>query len=172
MDPFPTEGIYYKTVASSITYCMSVRGTSSPTVLQELDALHARGAKLVFGIKEKMSVENTLTQVNWEPISYIYKRRILSWMHRIYYESCPRVISEKFTRKSGRLRNPLQFEIPRYRKEVGRNSLRYRNTDLKQDKNLNTFRNNIKRFKNKVNQMPFSKEVCMINNKHRDYKYH
>ena len=78
MDPFPTEGIYYKTVVSSITYCISVRGTSSPTVLQELDALHARGAKLVEGIKEKMSVENTLTQVNWEPISYTYKRRILS----------------------------------------------------------------------------------------------
>ena len=101
-------------------------------------------------------------------------------MHRIYYESCPRVISEKFTKKSGRLRNPLQFEIPRYRKEIGRNSLRYRgpviwdamNTDLKQDKNLNTFRSNIKRFKNKVNQMTFSKEVCIINNKHRDYKYY
>ena len=120
------EEIYYKTVVSLITYCISVWGTSSLTVLQELDALHARGAKLVYGIKEKMSVENTLTQINWEPISYIYKRRFLSWMHRIYYESCPRVISEKFIKKSGRLRNPLQFEIPRYRKEIGRNSLTYR----------------------------------------------
>ena len=92
------EEIYYKTVVSSMTYCISVWGTSSPTVLQELDALHARGVKLVYGIREKMSVENTLTQVNWEPISYIYKRRILSWMHRIYYEGCPRVISEKFTK--------------------------------------------------------------------------
>ena len=46
-----------------ILYCISVWGTSSPTVLQELDALHARAAKLVYGIKEKMSVENTLMQV-------------------------------------------------------------------------------------------------------------
>ena len=125
-----------------------------------------------------MSVENSLTQFNWEPISYIYKRRILSWIDRIYYGSCPRVISEKFTKKSGELRNPSQFEIPRYRKETGRNSLRYRgaviwnamSTDLKQDKNWNTFRNNIKRFKNRVNQITFSEEVCIINNKHRDYK--
>ena len=145
------EEIYYKTVVSSITYCISVWGTSSPTVLPEVDALHAREAKLVYGIKEKMSVENTVTKVNWEPISYIYKRRIPSWIHRIYYESYPRVISEKFTKKSGGLRNPLQFEIPRYRKEIGKNSLKHRepviwnamNTDLKQDKNLNTFRNNI-----------------------------
>ena len=110
------EEIYYKTVVSSITYCISVWGTSSPTVLQELDAQHERAAKLIYGIKEKMSIKNTLTQVNWKPISYIYKRRILSWMHRIYYGSCPRVISEKFTKKSVRLRNALQFEIPRYRK--------------------------------------------------------
>ena len=149
------EEIYHKTVVSLITCCISVWDTSSPTVLQELDVLHERAAKFVYGIKETMSVKNTLTQVNWEPISYIYKRRILSWMPRIYYESCPRVISEKFTKKSGRLRNPLQFEIPRYRKEVGRNSRRYRvpvicnamNTDLKQGKNLITFRNNIKRLK-------------------------
>ena len=43
------EEIYYKTMVSSITYCISV----SPTVLQELDALRARVAKLVDGIKEK-----------------------------------------------------------------------------------------------------------------------
>ena len=46
------------------------------------------------------------------------------------------------------------------------------NTDLNQDKNLNTFRNNIKWFKSRVNQITFSKEVCMTNNKHRDYKYY
>ena len=173
------EEICYKTVVSLIMYCISVWGTSSPTVLQELDAPHARVAKLAYDIKEKMSVENTLTQVNWEPISYVYKRRILSWMHRIYYESCPRIILGKFTKKSGRLRNLLQFEIPRYRKEIGRNSLRYNgpviwntmNIDLKPGKNLNTFRNNIKRFKNRVNQITFSKEVCMTSYKHRDYKY-
>ena len=37
--------IYCKTVVSSITYCISVWDTSSPTVLQELYALHARAAK-------------------------------------------------------------------------------------------------------------------------------
>ena len=40
------------------------------------------------------------------------------------------------------------------------------NTELKQGKNLNTFRNNIRRFKNRVNQVTFSKEACMINNRH------
>ena len=78
------EEIYYKTVVSSIMYCISVWGTSSLTVLQELDVPQARAAKLEYGIKEKMSVENTLTQVNWESISCIYKRRILSWMPTEY----------------------------------------------------------------------------------------
>ena len=42
-----TEEIYYKTVVSSVTYFISVWSTSSPTVLQELDVLHARLAKLL-----------------------------------------------------------------------------------------------------------------------------
>ena len=46
------------------------------------------------------------------------------------------------------------------------------NIELKQDKNLNTFRSNIKRFKNRVNQVTLSKETCIINNKDKDYQYY
>ena len=51
--------------------------------------LHARAARLIYGIKDKMSVSNTFARVKWEPISYIYKRRVLTWMQKMYYENCP-----------------------------------------------------------------------------------
>ena len=81
------EEIYYKTIVSSITYCISVWGTSSPWILEELDSLHARAARLIYGIKDKLSVSNTFARVKWEPISYTYKRRVLTWMQKMYYET-------------------------------------------------------------------------------------
>ena len=114
------EEIYYKTIVSSITYCISVWGTSSPWILEELDSLHARAARLIYGIKDKMSVSNTFARVKWEPISYIYKGRVLTWMQKMYYESCPQPLCGIIKKKSGRLRNPMQLEVPRYKREIGR----------------------------------------------------
>ena len=106
------EEIYYKTIVSSITYCISVQGTPSPWILEELDSLHARAVRLIYGIKDKMSVSNTFARVKWEPISYIYKRRVLTWMQKMYYENCPQPLCGIIKKKSGRLRNPMQLEVP------------------------------------------------------------
>ena len=120
-----------------------------------------------------------LQRANWEPMSYLYKRQILSWMHQIYYETFPSPISNNFVKKSGRLSNPPQFVVPRYHKEIGRNSLRYRgvvlwntiDSKLKSYDNLDTFKNKIKYFKNSVNQLSFRKESCLITNKAHDFYY-
>ena len=84
-------------------------------------------------------------------------------MHQIYYETCPLTITEHFTKKSGRLTNPLQFVVPPYRRDIGRISLEYRgtvlwntvDTNLKKYSNLNTFKNKIKQFKSSINQLSF-----------------
>ena len=80
-------------------------------------------------------------------------------MHEIYYETCPLPIAENFTKKSGRLTNPLQFVVPQYRKGIGRISPKYRgvvlwntvDTNFKKYSNLNTFKNNIKQYKSGIN---------------------
>ena len=88
-------------------------------------------------------------------------------------------ITEHFTKKSGRLTNPLQFVVPRYRRDIGRTSLKYRgavlwntvDTNLKKYSNLNTFKNKIKQFKSSINQLSFRKTPCMITKESHDYCY-
>ena len=124
------EQIYYKTVITAITYCIAVWGTASDSHMDEPDTLHAKAAKIIYNIKENCSDEEVLQKANWESISYLYKRRLLTWMHQIYYETCPLPITEHFTKKSGRLTNPLQFIVPRYRRDIERTSLKYRGAVL------------------------------------------
>ena len=98
--------------------------------MDELDTLHAKAAKIIDNIKENCSFEVILQKTNWESISYLNKRRLLTWMHQIYYETCPSPITDHFTKKSGRLTNPLQFVVPRYCRDIGRTSLKYRGAVL------------------------------------------
>ena len=93
------EEIYFKTVVSAATYCITVWGTSSPAILNAVDALHARAAKMIHNIKGARSAEEILSKAGWEPISYIYKKRVLTWMHRIYYKTCPKQIYEQFSER-------------------------------------------------------------------------
>ena len=173
------ELIYFRTIIPAITYCIAVWGTASAVYLEELETLHAKAAKIIHKIKVNCSDGDLLQRANWEPISYLYKRRIVSWMHHIYYETLPSPISNNFVKKSGRLSNPQQFVVPRYHKEIGRNSLRYRgvvlwntiDSKLKSYDNLDTFKDKIKYFKNSVNQLSFRKESCLITNKAHDFYY-
>ena len=71
--------IYFKTVVSSMTYCISVWGTSSNVILDAIENLHSRAAKLIHKIKDRtLTNEEIIDKVNWQPISYIYKKRLLT----------------------------------------------------------------------------------------------
>ena len=153
------EEIYFKTVVSAATYCITLWGTSSPAIQNAVAALHARAAKTIHKIKGEKSTEEILNKAGWEPISYIYKKRILTWIHRIYYKTCPKQIYEQFSERKTNLRNPLQVEVIRYKKEIGRNSFKYRggvlwnlvNNNLKSQENMTTLKKKIEEYKENVN---------------------
>ena len=72
------EQIYYKTVITAIIYCIAVWRTASDSHMDELDSLHAKVAKIIYNIKENCSDEVILQKANWESISYLHKRRLLT----------------------------------------------------------------------------------------------
>ena len=90
------EEIYFKTIVSMATHCIAVWGTSSPAILNAVDALHGRTAKLIHKIKGTRSKEEILNKAVWQLISCIFKKRILTGMHRIYYKTCPKQIYDQF----------------------------------------------------------------------------
>ena len=62
--------IYFKSIIPAITYGIIVWGDCSSTIMETLNPIHARAARIVHH-------QGKPQQSNWLPISYIYKRRLL-----------------------------------------------------------------------------------------------
>ena len=57
---------------------------------------------------------------NWQPLSYIYKRRMLSVMHQVYDDNTQTDIKSLFVTKEQNgymydTRKKLQFDVQRYK---------------------------------------------------------
>ena len=150
------EQIYYNTVIPCITYCISVWGNCSPALFDKVEIIHARAASVINKLPSELSNKQSLAMANWQPLSYIYKRRILSLMHQIYYDNTQSDIKNLFVKKEQNVydtREKLQFEVQRYKSETCRNSLRYRgplilnslSNELKKLQNITTFKSNLKK---------------------------
>ena len=82
-------------------------------------------------IKDRtLTNEEIMNEVNWQPISYIYKKRLLTYMHTIYYGNCPALLSRPFEKRKTRTQNTLQFDTNPLKRDIGTNSLRYRGSLL------------------------------------------
>ena len=70
------ERFYFATIIPTVTYNISVWG--QPNKFESLEEIHVKAAKIIHCLPNKLSTYETLDKVNWMPISYIYKRRLLS----------------------------------------------------------------------------------------------
>ena len=100
------EEIYYKTIISRVTYGISVWGNCSVPLFQRLEAIHARAARFIYNLPKELPDEKSLKRANWQPSSYIYKRRLSTIMHKFHHNTGDKSIQALFTRKA---RNQNQF---------------------------------------------------------------
>ena len=80
------EDIYYKMVIPKVTYGMLVWGTCSYNVFEKIEKQHARATKLIKNIPRKNERNRVLEIVGWDPIIYIYKRKVATEMCKILKE--------------------------------------------------------------------------------------
>ena len=124
------EKIYFKGIVPSITYCIAIWGSCSPSTFNILEHLHLKAAKLIHKLPSETSDTDVLDLVKWKPLAYIYKRRIASIMYQVYHNSLPDQFSALFETRnintSYTLRRINYFSHVRYNSNIGRNSVRYR----------------------------------------------
>ena len=74
---------------------------------------------MIYNIEQgHLTCEQILHKVNWKPIANIYKRRILSFMHDIYYTNVPKDLQNLFERNERIGRRKQSFNIgPKLKKE-------------------------------------------------------
>ena len=177
------ETIYFSSIVPTITYCSLVWGTSTPSLMYELEHIHARAAKTIHRLPRDISDQDALETTGWEPLSNQYKKKLLTLMYKVNSDITPDKITNLFSLANPyyNLRNSNHFVLPRFNLAIGRNSLRYRGplaweltpTSLKQSPSLKNFKNLLKqsRYRLFINNISFLKEACMVSNKNQDYTY-
>eukprot|EP00112_Aurelia_sp_Birch-Aquarium-sp1_P000026 Seg1000.5 transcript_id=Seg1000.5/GoldUCD/mRNA.D3Y31 product="putative RNA-directed DNA polymerase from transposon BS" pseudo=true protein_id=Seg1000.5/GoldUCD/D3Y31 len=174
------EEIYFKTIIAAISYGMIVWWTCSSAHTADLERIHVRAARIIHRLPRDIPDEEILRLAKWDRLDYIYKRMILSIMHKVYQQTAPEALERHFSRKLTRSRDNLSFELPRCSREIGRTSVRWRgpllwNTlpiNLRSIKGKDTFKNQLKSMKEHLNAVSFNKEACLIQKKQRDFIYY
>ena len=177
------ETIYFSSIVPTITYCSLVWGTSSPSLMYELEHIHARAAKTIHRLPRDISDQDALETTGWEPLTNQYRKKLLTLMYKVNSNITPDKITNLFSLANPyyNLRNSNHFVLPRFNLAIGRNSLRYRGplvwgltpTTLKQSPSLKNFKNLLKqnRHRHFINNISFLKEACMASLKNQDYTF-
>jgi len=148
------ETIYLNSIVLTITYCSLVWGTSTPSLMNELEHIHARAAKTIHRLPRDISDHDALETNGWEPLSNQYKKKVLTLMNKVNSNITPDKVTNLFSIANlhYNLRSSNHFVVPRFNLDNGRNSLRYRGpltweltpTSLTQSPSLNNFKNLLK----------------------------
>ena len=174
------EEIYFKTIIPSVVYCIAVWGSSVESGLQKLEKVHARAARIVNQLPKDHDTEVTLERAGWPPLSYIYKKRIITIMHGCFHGRYDHRIAEMLNvNQRKRIGKENNFQIIRPKKEIGRNSFRFRGPviwnlvadDIKNIKNKNTFKEKLKSMKDTIIRTSFKKGTTFNSNKDANFLY-
>ena len=130
LSPKELEEIYFKTVVSGVSYCIPVWGGCTAPLFNKLEDIHSKQPGL-FTIYHATEITPMFyKKANWLPLSYMYKKAILKYVHQAFYQAGPAQITELFSVKATKYDSPRskQLVLDRTKKEIGRLSLRHRGT--------------------------------------------
>ena len=161
------EEIYFKTIIPSVTYCLAAWGSCSESLFQEIEKIHERAAKIIHGIASDNADEDVLRKAKWDKISYLYKRKLLIIVQNAHLQRLPDRICDLFDKCQNtyrHLRSGTKFNVPEYKTDAGRNSIRYRGPLLwsplkenQKEKTIESFKESIGKFREQVQKITFAK---------------
>ena len=91
--------IYFKTIIPSLTYCILIWGNCSTARFSSLDSIHSRAARIIFNLDSSISDAECLLNSHWPSISYFYKKSVLVFMHKVYFDSLSFWPNELFSKR-------------------------------------------------------------------------
>ena len=93
-----------------------------------IERIHRTAARIIYKLDRNVPPEQVLQVAKWDSIDYMYKKRLITLMHRVKARTMKPRISLFFKEENCRynLRNNKDFKTPQIRSESGRKSVLYR----------------------------------------------
>ena len=156
---------------------MLVWGTCSQNKFEKIEKQHVRATKLIKNIPRKIESNRVLEIAGWDPIIYIYKRKVAIEMYKILEEGYKQRLGSGFRKskiKEGKL------EVTRLNSEFQRYTFSYRgilpwneiSNNVKQVNSKKIFRRKLKEDTDKLSVLNFSKGTVCVRNRQADFVYY
>ena len=170
------EDIYFKMILPNVTYCISVWGSCSHALFDEIENLHIKAARQIHDVPTTYDDHQVLKRVKWHNLAYMYKKKVALEMFKVVTME-HRLSSYFEVTKSSRRGNSLRMR--RMNTEFGKQSLIFRgpvvwnslNENIRKPVNINQFKAAIKKCK-AMDDVSFIKGTCTNKNKNlEDFVY-
>ncbi len=123
---------YFKVVLPSITYGILIWGSCGKTMFNELERIHARAAKVIFGLDWYTSGKDVLAKVKWFTLNTMFKQQLLYLAYKSYYNLLPATLQSLFIKTSHHygLRNKITYVVPKPNTDYLKKSISYQAVTL------------------------------------------
>ena len=142
------------------------------SLFKEVEKTHVRAAKIIHGIASDNADEDVLLKAKLVSISYLYKGKLLIIMQNAHLQRWPDRICDLFNKSKNttrHLRSGTKFNVPEYKTDAGRNSIRYRGPLLwsplkesQKEKRIALFKKSIGKFREQLQKITFAKGTGQI----------
>ena len=144
----------YKVILPSVTYGLTIWGSCGSTLFGELERIHVRAAKVIYGLNWQMPTE-VYAKTKWRTLEAIYTDRLLALAHKGYYCHLPKPLQhflEKYSSKYN-LRRKRIVLLPKPKTDYLKKSIFYQvgllwnslNNDTRAIDNLNRFKSELRK---------------------------
>ena len=149
------EMIYNAIVSSHLNYCDIVWDNCGVTLLNKLQKIQNRGARVINGMPWDSSSTENLNKLKWKNLGDKRKDNIAKMMYCILNNHAPTYLSDKFSFKKhcyNTRKSELHLNIIRPRSDSGKRSFRFRGAqvwnslseNVKSSNNIDSFKRSLK----------------------------
>ena len=174
------EDFYTKVIMPSVTYGLVLWGSCNKTHFSNLEKLHARAGRIVYGLPWDTSGEDVLKRTKWDSLETVYKKQLTEFVFKCNTVTELTEFTNFFEKRNStrESRRNEDIVLPRPETNILRNSIRYRgaiawNSLTSKEKTAKTF-NEFKNLLNKfdITKINFDLTVAVIKHKDNNYKYY
>ena len=107
-------------------------GCSNTDLLQSLELLHRRAARIIYNLPHDMPTDEVYRQSNWNTLKFYYKLRLIKLFHSVFIDEAPAALSylTNKPRTAYYLRRSNNVIVPRFNSKFLKNSISYRGAIL------------------------------------------
>ena len=121
------EDFYTKVIQSSVTYVgLTMWGSCNKTHLNNLEKLHARAERIVYGLPWVTSAEDVLMRTRWDSLETMYELRLTEFVFKCLKGYTVTKFKDLFLQRNSGGRRNETIILPRPETNFIKNSIRVR----------------------------------------------